>query len=240
MHQNFRLFISLKFIVIMSIITSPFHYFAGQNSNNKIVLHQPMGPQCLVSPKAPAAVNTIQLADSMGKSFPQNDNLIKVVMMAGSNYYYASSLIAGQLLDISHFHQVFTLLGSNLLKSWNTTSLLKAAVQEFIEAVYMASPLARVFIGSIKLHPRAKQITLDKLKAFNWATRKKIAKLVKQSYAVEYVSLHTLFLNEDGSFKAIARWYLPDHYYVSNYGAYFILKQFLEASGVLPKPDVQQ
>ena len=169
------------------------------------MLHQPEGPQCWVSPKAPAAVNTILLADSMEKSFLQNDNLIRVVTMARLNYYYASNLIAGQLLDISCFHQVFMLLGSNLLKSWNTTSLLRAAVQEFVEVVYVANPLARVFIGSIIPHPRAKQSTLDRLKAFNWATRKKIAKLVKQGYTAEYVSLHTLFLNEDSSFKAIAR-----------------------------------
>ena len=132
-----------------------------------------MGPQCFVSPKAPTAVNTILLVDSMGKSFPQNDNLIKVVTMAGSNYHYASGLIASQLLDISHFHQVFTLLVSNLLKSWNTTSLLKAAEQEFVEAVCVVNPLARVFIGSIIPHPWAKQSTLDRLKAFNWATRKR-------------------------------------------------------------------
>ena len=130
--------------------------------------------------------------------------------MAGSNYYYASGLIASYLLDMSHFHQVFTLLGSNLLKSWNTTSLLKAAVQEFIKVVDAVNPLERVFIGSIIPHSRAKQSTLDHLKSFNWATRKKVAKLVKQGYAVEYVSLHTLFLNEDGLFKAIARWYLSD------------------------------
>ena len=108
-----------------------------------------MGPQCFVSPKVPAVVNTILLVDSMGKSFTQTDNLIKVVTMARSNYYYASGLIAGQLFDISHFHPVFTLLGSNLLKSWNTTSLLKAAVQEFVDVVCVANPLARVFIGSI-------------------------------------------------------------------------------------------
>ena len=88
----------------------------------------------------PAAVNTILLADSMGKSFLQNDSLIKVITMAGSNYYYASGLIASNLLDISHFHQVFTLLGSNLLKSLNTTSLLKAAVQEFVKVVHAANP----------------------------------------------------------------------------------------------------
>ena len=199
-----------------------------------------MGPQCFVAPKAPAAVNTILLADSMGKSFPQTDNLIKVVTMARSNYCYTSGLIAGQLLDISHFHQVFPLLGSNLLKSWNTTSLLKAAVQESVEVVCVANSLARVFIRSIIPHPRAKQSTLDRLKAFNWATRKKIAKIAKQGYAFEYVSLHTLFLNEDSSFKVIAKWYLPDHYHVSNYGAYFICEQFLEASGVLPKLEVQQ
>ena len=124
----------------MSIISSALHYFAGQNSSNNIVLHQPVGLPCFISPKVPTTFNTILLADSMGKSFPQNDNLIKVVTMAGSNYYYASGLIAGQLLDISHFHQLFTLLRSNLLKSWNTTSLLKAAVQEFIEAVYVVNP----------------------------------------------------------------------------------------------------
>ena len=104
-----------------------------------------VGSQCFVSPKAPAAVNTILLVDSMGKPFPQTDNLIKVVMMAGSNYYYTSGLIASQLLDISHFHQDATLLGSNLLKSWNTTSLLKAAMQEFVKVVCAANPLARVF-----------------------------------------------------------------------------------------------
>ena len=57
---------------------------------------------------------------------------------------------------------------------------------------------------------------------------------------MEYVSLHTLFLKDDGSFKAIASWYLPDNYHISNYGAYFICKQFLEASGVLPKLEQQQ
>ena len=160
--------------------------------------------------------------------------------MAGSNYYYVSSLIAGQLLDISHFHQVFTLFGSNLLKYGNTTTLLKAAVQEFMEAVSAVNPLARVFIGSIIHWPGMKQSTLDRLKSFNWGTRKRIVKLPKQGYAVEYVSLHTLFLNDDGSLKAIARWYSPDNYHVSNYGAYFIHKQFLEASGVLPKLEPQQ
>ena len=145
--------------------------------------------------------------------------------MAGSNYYYTSGLIAGNLLDVSCFHQVFTLLGSNLLKSWNTTSLLKAAVQEFVEVVHAVNPLARVFIGSIIPHPGAKQSTLDHLKSFNWATRKKVAKLIKQGYAVEYVNLHTLFLNEDGSFKAITRWYSPDQYHVPNYGAFFICSQ---------------
>ena len=126
------------------------------------MLHQPVGPQCFVSPKAPAAVNTILLADLIGKSFPQTDILIKVVMMAGSDYYYASGLIASQLLDISHFHQVFILLGSNLLKSWNTTSLLKAGVQEFVEVVCAANSLARVFIGSVIPCPGAKQSTLDR------------------------------------------------------------------------------
>ena len=109
-----------------------------------------------------------------------------------------------------------------------------------MEVVYAVDPLARVFIGSIIPCPGAKQSTLDRLKAFNWATRKKIAKPVKQGYAVEYVSPCTLFLNEDGSFKAIARWYSPDNYHMSNYWVYFIHKQFLEARGVLPKLDVQQ
>ena len=80
-------------------------------------MHQPSCPQLSVSPDAPAAVSSILLADSMGKSFPQNDVLMKVIMMAGSNYYYASGLIAGQLLDISRFPEVFTLLRSNLLKA---------------------------------------------------------------------------------------------------------------------------
>ena len=139
--------------------------------------------------------------------------------MAGSNYCYASGFIASNLLDISHFHQVFTLLGSNLLKSWNPTSLLKATVQEFIEVVHAVNPLARVFIGCIIPHAWAKQSTLDHLKSFNWTTRKKVTKLVKQGYAVKYVNLHTLFLNKDSLFKAIARWYSPDQYYMSNYGA---------------------
>ena len=168
----------------------------------------------------------------MGKSFPQNNNLIKVITMAGSNYYYAYSLIASQLLDIACFHQIFMLLGSNLLKSWNTTTFLKAAVQEFMEAVYAGNLLARVFIGSIIPCPGVKQSTLDRLKSFNWATK-------KQGYAVKYVSLHTLFLNEDGAFKAIDRWYSLDNYHVSNYRAYFKCKQLLEASGVLPKLDPQ-
>ena len=127
---------------------------SGANSSNNIVLHHPVGPSCSVSPNAPAAVNTILLADSMGKSFPQNDSLIKVITMAGSNYYYALRLIASNLLDISHFHQDFTLLVSNLLKFWNTTSLLKAAVQEFIKVVHAVNTLARVFIGSIIPCPR--------------------------------------------------------------------------------------
>ena len=121
------------------------YVISGSNSSNNIMLHHTVGLSCSVSPNALAAVNTILLVDSMGKSFLQNDSLIKVITMAGSNYYYASGLIAGNLLDISHFHQVFTLLGSNLLKFWNTTSLLKAAVQEFIEVVHAVNPLARVF-----------------------------------------------------------------------------------------------
>ena len=63
--------------------------------------------------------------------------------------------------------------------------------------------------------------------------------MAKQGYAVEYVSSHTLFLNEDGSFQAIARWYLLNNYHISNCGAYFICKQFLEAGGVLPKLEAQ-
>ena len=125
------------------------------------MLHHPVGLSCSVSPNAPAAVNTILLADSMGKSFLQNNSLIKVITMAGSNYYYALGLIASNSLDISCFHQVFTLLGSNLLKSWNTTSLLKAAVQEFIKVVHATDPLARVFIGSIIPCPGANKSTLD-------------------------------------------------------------------------------
>ena len=156
-------------------------------------------------------------------------------MIAGSNYYYASGFIAGQLLDISRFLQVFTLLRSNLLKSWNNKQLLKEAVQDFIETVTAANPLARIFIGSIIPQPEAKQQTLDHLKEFNWATRRKIAKLYKRGFTVEYINIHKLFLNDDGSFKAIACWYAPDNYHVSNYGAYFICEQFLEASGPISK-----
>ena len=151
--------------------------------------------------------------------------------MAGSNYYYASGLIVGQLLDISRFPQVFTLLGSNLLKSWNNKQLLKEAVQDFTETVAAANPLARIFIPL----PGAKQQTLDHLKEFNWATRKKIAKLCKKGFTVEYINVHKLFLNDDGSFKAISHWYAPDNYHLSNYGVYFISKQFLEASGLTAK-----
>ena len=85
----------------------------------------------------------------MGKSFPQNDALMKVVIMVGSNYYYASGLISRQLLDMSRFLQVFTLLGSNLLKSGNNEQLLKEAEWDFVETVTTANPLARIFIGSI-------------------------------------------------------------------------------------------
>ena len=54
----------------------------------------------LVSQDAPAVVSSILLADSMRKSFHQNDALMKVITMASSNYYYALGLIVGQLLDI--------------------------------------------------------------------------------------------------------------------------------------------
>ena len=188
-----------------------------------------------MSPDAPATVSSILLTDSMGKSFPQNDALMKVVIVAGSNYYYASGLIAGQLLDISRFPQVFTLLRLNLFKSCNNKQLLKEAVQDFIETVAAANPLARIFIGSIIPHLGAKQQTLNHLQEFNWATHKKITKLCKRGFTVEYINVHKLFLNDDGSFKAIAHWYVPDNYHVSNYGAYFICKQFLEASGLIPK-----
>ena len=198
-------------------------------------MHQPSCPQSSVSLDAPATISSILLADSMGKSFPQNDALWKVITMAGSNYYYASELIAGQLLDISRFPKVFTLLGSNLIKSWNNKQLLKEVVQHFVETVAAVNPLARIFIGSIIPHLRAKQQTLDHLKEFNWATRKKIAKLCKKGFTVECIHIHKLFLNDDGSLKAIACWYVPDNYHVSNYGACIIRKQFLEASGLIPK-----
>ena len=198
-------------------------------------MHQPSCPQSSVSPDAPAAVSIVLLADSTGKSFPQNDVLVKVITMAGSNYYYAPGLITGQLLDISRFPQVFTLLSSNLLKSWDNKQLLKEAVQDFVETVAAANPLARIFISSIIPCPGVKQQTLDHLKEFNWTMRKKIAKLSKKGFAVEYINVHKLFLNEDGFFKAISHWYAPDDYNVSNYGAYFICKQFLEASGLIAK-----
>ena len=198
-------------------------------------MHQPSCPQSSVSPDAPAAVSTILLADLMEKSFPQNDVLMKVITMAGSNYYYTSGLIAGQLLDISRFPQVFTLLGLNLLKSWNNKQLLKEAVQESVETVAAANPLARIFISSIIPHLGTKQQTLDCLKKFNSATRNKIAKLCKKGFAVEYINVHKLFLNQDNSFKAIACWYVPDNYHMSNYRPYFIHKQFLEASDLIPK-----
>ena len=130
--------------------------------------------------------------------------------MASSNYYYASGLIAGQLLDILRFPQVFTLLGLNLLKSWNNKQLLKEAVQEFVETVAAVNPLTRIFIGSITPQLGEKQQILDSLKEFNWKTRKKITKLCKKGFAVEYINIHKLFLNDDGSFKAIAHWYAPD------------------------------
>ena len=198
-------------------------------------MHQLSSPQLLIAPNPPAAVSSILLADFMGKSFPQNDALMKVVTMAGSNYYHASGLMAGKLLDISWFPQVFTLLGSYLLKSWNTKQLLKEVMQDFVETIFAANPLARAFIGSIIPRPGTKQNTLDQLKLFNWATRKNIAELCKKEFTVEYINLHKLFLNDDGSFKAIARWYSPDNYHISNYRNYFIHKQFLEASGIIPK-----
>ena len=116
-------------------------------------MHQPSCPQSSVIPNAPAAVSSILLADSMGKSFPQNDALMKVITMASSNYYYVSGLIAGQLLDILRFLQVFTLLGSNLLKSWNIKQLLNEAV----ETLAAVNPLAGIFISSITPQLGAKQ-----------------------------------------------------------------------------------
>ena len=112
---------------------------------------------------------------------------------------------------------------------------MKEAVQEFVETVAAANPLARIFISSIIPHSGVKQQTLNHLKEFNWATRKKITKLCKKGFAVEYINFHKLFLNEDSSFKAIAHWYAPDNYHMSNYGVYFICEQFLEASGLIPK-----
>ena len=64
--------------------------------------------------------------------------------------------LQGQLLDISRFPQVFTLLGLNLLKSWNNKQLLKEAVQEFVETVATVNPLARIFISSIIPQPGGK------------------------------------------------------------------------------------
>ena len=58
-----------------------------------------------------------------------------------------------------------------------------------------------------------------------------MTKLAKRGFAVEYINVHKLFLNDDGSFKAIVHWYASDNYHVLNYGAYFIHKQFMEASG---------
>ena len=160
---------------------SVLYYFSGCCSKN-IIVHQLSCPQSSVSLDAPAAMSSILLADLMGKSFPQNDALMKVITMVSSNYYYASGLIAGQLLDISRFPQVFTLLGSNLLKSWNNKQLLKEAVQDFVETVATANPLARIFIGSVISWPGAKQQTLNHLKEFNWATRKKFIKLCKRVF----------------------------------------------------------
>ena len=158
-----------------------FCWCTGCCSNN-IIVYQPSCSQSSVSLGAPAAVSSILLADSMGKSFPQNDGLMKVIIMASSNYYYTSGLIAGQLLDISRFPQVFTLLRFNLLKLWNNKQLLKEAVQDFVETVAAANPLARIFISSIIPWPGAKQQTLDHLEEFNWATRKKITKLCKRGF----------------------------------------------------------
>ena len=140
----------------------------------------------------------------------------------------------GQLLNISRFPQVFTLLRLNLLKPWNNKQLLKEVVQDFVETVTATNPLTRIFISSIIPYPGVKQQTLEHLKEFNRVTRKKIAKLCKKGLTVEYINIHKLFLNDDGSFKAIAHWYAPD-YHMSNYGAYFICKQFLEVSGLIPK-----
>ena len=157
---------------------------------------------------------------------PQNDALMRVVTMARCNYYYASGLIVGQLLGILRFHQIFTLLGSKLLKSWNNKHLHKEAVQDFVKTVAAANPLARIFISSIIPHLGAKQQTLYRLKEFNWATRKKITKLCKRGFTVEYINLHKLFLNDNGLFKAIAHWYTPDNYHVSNYGVYVFASNF--------------
>ena len=108
-------------------------------------------------------------------------------------------------------------------------------MQDFVEMVTATNPLARIFIGSVIPWPGTKQHTLDHLKEFNWETRKKITKLCKRGFTVEYNNIHKLFLNDDGSCKAIACWYAPDNYHVSKYEAYFICKQFLEASGQWPK-----
>ena len=58
---------------------------------------------------------------------------------------------------------------------------------DFVETVAAANPLARIFIGSIIPQPGEKQQTPDHLKEFNWATRKKITKLCKTGFTVEYI-----------------------------------------------------
>ena len=72
-------------------------------------------------------------------------------------------------------------------------------VQDFVKTVATANPLVCIFIGSIIPGLGAKQHTLDCLKSFNWATRKKIAKLCKKGYMVEYVNLHKLSMMMDHS-----------------------------------------
>ena len=105
----------------------------------------------------------------------------------------------------------------------------------FCRNCHSSQPFGQDFHWFNNPQPGAKQQTLNCLKEFNWATRKKMAKLCKRGFTEEYINVHKLFLNDDGSFKSIACWYVPDNYHVSNYGVYFTCKQFLDTSGLISK-----
>lgn len=154
---------------------------------------------------------------------------------AGFQYWLAAGCIAGRLLDLSHTTVVFSLLGSNMLKTWIDRRLYRDALKEFVNVIWDVNPFVQIFLGSVIPRPGASPETLLKVKHFNWEARTIAKKLSSQGKTVRTVPIHSLFLNEDFTFKDVKRWFAPDQFHISNYAAYFVRRMFLETAHLLPQ-----